>query len=323
MACCELGTTLRPYQLLCVVCALGEERVTAIDPATAELLARLRARPDAPVTLRCNAGDLFGYQDPGTADDTPGGADFNRLRDLEILHKLDLFPGCTLPARNLWHRVLALIEKTDGLCGADAAWPGCPKAGSGCYERGRDKGLDALFLPRPLEEMQREKQASLAAMQGAEAIRVRPHILLCGVCQYGQGIRPPYPEDNLPELFQLFLQEPDRRITLAPGADWMMCAPCPYRTDEGNCVIHQGICGLANQLRDLRTLRKLGLSFGDTLPARDLFRLIFERIPGTLAICKLDHRAPSVWGDPCGKETQDVEAYEQGKQQLKAALGLQ
>lgn len=322
MASCNPGLTLRPYRLLCAVCALGEEDASAIDATTTELLACLRAQPDAPVTLRCNAGDLFGYQDPGTDDDTPEEPEFNRLRDLEILHKLDLFPGCTLPARSLLHRVLAQIEKIDDICG-DSACPGCPQSESGCYERGREKGAEALFPPRPPEEMQREKQVSLEAMQGAESIRVRPHILLCGVCQYGQGLRPPYPEDNLPELFALILQQPDRRITLAPGADWMMCAPCPYRTDQGNCVIHQGICGLANQLRDLRTLRKLGLSFGDTLPARDLFRLMFERIPGTLAICKLDHRAPSVWGDPCGKETQDVEAYEQGKQLLMAALGLQ
>jgi hypothetical protein len=58
------------------------------------------------------------------------------------------------------------------------------------------------------------------------------------------------------------------------------------------------------------------------LPARDLFRLIFERIPGTLMVCKLDHRMPSLWGDPCGAETQDVEAYAQGIALLTEALGL-
>jgi len=323
MAFCDAALTLRPYRLLCAVCALGEADASAVDAATAELLARLRAQPDGPVTLRCNAGDLFGYQDPGPDDDTPGGAEYNRFRDLEILHKLDLFPGCILPARHLLHRVLTYIEDTGELCGGGAAGSGCPQAHDGCYARGRAKGLEAFVPPRPQDDMEREKQASLAAMSAADAIRVRPHILLCAVCQYGQGIRPPYAEDNLPELLQLILRAPDRRITLAPGSDWMMCAPCPYRTGEGNCVIHQGVCGLANQLRDLRTLRKLGLAFGDTLPARDLFRLIFERIPGTLAVCKLNHRTPSVWGDPCGKETEDVEAYELGKQQLKAALGLQ
>ena len=319
--------SLRPFRLLCAICAQGEEDATAVDAATAALLARLRAQPDVPVTLRCNAGDIFGYQDPGTADDTPEGAAFNRLRDLEILHKLDLFPGCTLPARMLLHRVLAQIDENADICGdatATGAWSGCPKAQSGCYQRGRAKGIDAVIPPRPVDEMQQEKQVSLEAMHKADAIRVRPHILLCAVCQYGQGIRPPYPEDNLPELLALVVQEPDRRITLASGPDWMMCAPCPYRiTEHETCVIHQGAGGLANQLRDLRVLRRLDLQFGDTLPARELFQLIFDRIPGTLQVDKLDHAAPSVWGDPCGAETTDAEAYAHGKALLIAALDLQ
>lgn len=119
------------------------------------------------------------------------------------------------------------------------------------------------------------------------------------------------------------LREPDRCITLARGTDWMMCAPCPYRTAREHCVIHRGAGGLANQLRDLRVLQQLGLTFGDTLPARNLFRLIFDRIPGTLQVDKLDHAAPSVWGDPCGAETTDAEAYAHGKALLMAALELQ
>lgn len=314
---------VRPYRLLCAICALGDE--AGADAATAALLARLRAAPDGPVTLRCHAGDLFGYQDPGPDDDAPGGASANRLRDLEILHALDLFPGCTLPARSLFHRALASIEDTGDLCGAgDAPGPraSCPRADGGRYRQGRARGIDALFPPRPAEEMAAAKQASLAAMDAAGTIRVRPHILLCAVCQYGQGIRPPYAEDNLPELLALLLQEPERRITLAPSADPMMCAPCPYLTAPGHCVIHRGIGGLANQLRDLRVLRALGLDFETTLPARELFRRLFTRVPGTRAVCRLDHRPPSVWGDPCGAETEDAEAYALGKALLTEALEL-
>jgi len=323
----DLGMTLRPYRLLCAVCALGEEDASAIDAGTAALLDRVRAHPDLPVALRCNAGDIFGYQDPGTADDTPEGAAFNLRRDLEILHKLDLFPGCVLPARMLFHRVLARIAETDGICGYAAetadAWKGCAKVRSGRYQRGHARGIDALIVPRPADEMQRDKQASLQAMNGAESIRVRPHILLCAVCQYGQGIRPPYPEDNLPELLASILQEPDRRITLAPGTDWTMCAPCPYRATEiEGCVIHRGAGGLANQLRDVRTLQLLGLSFGDTMPARALFRLIFARISGTLAVCRLGYPDSIVWNDPCGHPTRDSEDYAAGKALLMAALNL-
>lgn len=317
------GLTVRPYRLLCAVCAVDDETMEA---ATTALLDHVRADPDAPVTLRCNAGDIFGYQDCGTADDTPEGAAFNVRRDLEILHKLDLFPGVTMPARMLFHRLLEQIEDNEGVCGystvTSTEWTGCPKAHSGCYQRGRAKGIEALIPPRPAEEMEREKQASLSAMQSADAIRVRPHILLCAVCQYGQGIRPPYPEDNLPELFELFLHKPDTRITLVPYADWMMCAPCPYRCPELNaCVNNRGAGGLSNQMRDLRVLQKLGLTYGSTLTARELYRLIFARISGTLEICRLEHADPSVWYTGCGTATTNSESYARGKELLMAELG--
>ena len=45
-------------------------------------------------------------------------------------------------------------------------------------------------------------------MQHADAIPVRPHILVCAVCQYGEGSRPPYETDNLPEMLQFILKNP-------------------------------------------------------------------------------------------------------------------
>ena len=320
------GMTLRPYQLLCAVCSLGEDDAGTTDPITGTILATVRETPDMPITLRCNAGDVFTYQDSGTADDTPEGAEFNVRRDLEILHKLNLFPGCILPARILFNRLLERIDKVSGICGystvTSGAWQGCPKAGSGHYERGREKGIDAIIPPRTEQDMAKAKAESLEAMYNAGAIRVRPHILLCAVCQYGGGTRPPYPEDNLPELLALILKEPDTLITLAPNADWMMCAPCPYRAPELNaCVNNRGSGGLPNQVRDLRVLQKLGLTYGSTLPARDLYRLIFTRISGTLEICRLEHADPSVWYTGCGAAAANSEAYEQGKKMLMVALG--
>jgi hypothetical protein len=314
--------TLRPYRLLCAVCSLGGEQ----DGQAEELLAAVRNSPDMPITLRCNAGDAFVYQDSGTADDTPEGAEFNVRRDLEILHKLNLFPGCTLPARILFNRLLAQIDGVAGICGYGeqnfSAWQGCPRAGSGNYERGCAKGIDAIIPPRGEQEMAREKAASLDAMYSAEAIPVRPHILLCAVCQYGGGLRPPYPEDNLPELIELILREPETRITLAPYADWAMCAPCPYRAAGLNaCVNNRGSGGLPNQMRDLRVLQKLGLTYGSTLPARELYRLIFTRISGTLEICRLEHLHPSVWYTGCGEAATDSEDYQRGRKLLSDGLG--
>jgi hypothetical protein len=287
----------------------------------------VRLHPDTPVTLQCNAGDIFAYQNPGPAEDTTEGAEFNLRRDLEILQKLDMVPGSTLPARALFHRVFDMIGETEGLCGyatvTSAAWAGCQKAHSGRYQQGRAKGIEALIPPRTSEEMQCEQQTSLAAMRDAEEISVRPHILVCSICQYGNGIRPPFPEDNLPDMLALVLREPDRRIAMAPNADWMMCAPCPYRVpDSGCCVIHHGIGGMMNQLRDLRVLQQLGLSFGDSLPAGELYRLIFDRIPDTEVVCPLDHDTPSIWHDPCARPEGVNEAYAKGKAALMEAMGI-
>jgi len=323
-----MGLSLRPYQLLCAVCALGAENPESIDADTRTLLDRVRSQPDMPVTLQCNAGDVFHYQNPGGSDDTPEGTAFNVRRDLEILQKLNLFPGCTLPARMFFHRLLAADDETEGICGYSdsntGAWTGCPKAHSGQYQRGYAQGIDTIIPPRSAEEMTREKQDSLKAMNDAETIRVRPHILLCSVCQYGQGIRPPYAEDNLPELLALILRQPDRLIELASGADWMMCAPCPYRAGGLNaCFIHLGGGGLANQLRDLRVLQRLELDFGAAMPARELFRLIFTRIEDTLEIDRFDHAGMSLWHDPCSSaENHDYESYAKGRELLIAALKL-
>lgn len=316
------GITLRPYELLCAVCSLGEENAVPHP-----LLEAVRRQPDMPVTLCCNVGDVYVYQDPGPEKDTPEGPEFNIRRDLEILHKLNLFPGATLPARILFNRVLQQIETVDGICGYGAptseAWRGCAKAGRGCYERGQARGIDAIIPPRTAEELAKEKAESLAAMYRAEAVAVRPHILLCAVCQYGGGTRPPYPEDNLPELLQWILREPETKITLAPHADWMMCAPCPYRQPGLNaCVNNHGAGGLSNEMRDLRVLQKLGLTYGTTLPARELYRLIFTRITGTLEVCGLDHAGPSVWYTGCGAATENSEAFEVGRKQLAAELNI-
>jgi hypothetical protein len=43
--------------------------------------------------------------------------------------------------------------------------------------------------------------------------------------------------------------------------------------------------GLRDEKKDLDTLQRLGLKYGDIRPARELYRLIFQRIGATLEIC--------------------------------------
>jgi hypothetical protein len=326
---CAAPLTLRPYQTLCLFCALGQSDSGPQQGRLHEVLDAIRHDPDRPITLQCNAGDVYVYQDPGTGEDTAESSEFNRKRDLDILQRMNWPPGTTLPARALLMSIHRQITSVAGICGYAAvtaeAWKGCPKAQSGNYEKGRQKGIGALIPPRSDEEMAQEKEKSLSVLATAQSVTIRPHILLCAVCQYGSGTRPPYKADNLPELLDLILHKnPDLPITMARGADWMMCAPCPHRTSRLNaCVNVLGSGGLSNEKRDLDMLQKLGLHFGSTMKARDLYRLIFERIPTTQDICRRDdNRCPSVWWDPCGEANvkQGNSNYEKGRAELMAKL---
>jgi hypothetical protein len=176
--------TLRPYQLLCLICSLGGGRGPK-KAALKKLAERIRRNPDLPLTLVCNAGDVYAFQDPGVADDTPEGRDFNRKRDLDILQRMGWPPGVTLPARTALKLLHRQISSVAGLCGygraTSAAWKGCPRAGSGAYEKGHKQGLAALLPPRSRTELAREKARSIRALQAAKVVTIRPHLLMCAV----------------------------------------------------------------------------------------------------------------------------------------------
>lgn len=275
--------------------------------ALKKLAERIRRNPDLPLTLVCNAGDVYAFQDPGDTADTPEGRDFNRKRDLDILQRMGWPPGVTLPARTALKMIHQQIPSVAGLCGygraTSAAWKGCPRARSGAYERGHKKGLEGVLLPRSKAEMAGEKAKSMRALRAAKVVTIRPHLLLCAVCQYGSGLRPPYADDNLPELLDLILHKnQDLLIKMARQADWMMCAPCPNRAPKFNaCVNVLGSGGLSKEKRDLDVLQILGLEFGGTMKARDLLRMIMKKIPITRAVCARGNASPSVWWDGCGE----------------------
>jgi hypothetical protein len=270
---------------------------------------------------------MFDYQDSGTAEDTPESDEFNRLRDINVLQILDLELGCILPARILFRNVLSGISSVSDICSYNTvtgdAWKGCPKAASGNYERGLKKGINALFAPRDEEEMAQEKKKSIEALNSASVVTVRPHILVCAVCQYGDGVRPPFKADNLPEMLEIIInRNHDLPIRMAPGADWMICAPCATRSPKLNACMNTG--EIVSQQRDLKLLQKLGLKYGSTIKARDLYRLIFERVTtthGTPDICLKPNTMPSLWCDSCGGNT-PIERYEKGKKELIEKLKL-
>lgn len=348
------AVTMRPYQLLCAVCAIGEENCEG----GYEKLYPIRDNPDIPVTLVCNAGDVFAYQDPGPADDADGSAEFNRIRDLEILQRLDLYPGVTLPARIILHRLLDRIKSLSGICYFDEVisetWQGCSKAKESFYNKGREiclslavpswrsklgfsesdlikaKNTNALIIPRTKEDRIQAKKESLEVMRNAESISMRPHLIGCSICQYGLGDRPPYETDNLPEMLQFILKNPDAKIRLADNADWMMCAPCPSMQkhkiyDFPICVNGKGCAGLTSQLRDVRVLQTLELKYGDVVNARELYRKFFERVISTVPICgtiSAGVHDPSVWWSECGHHSVSLPEYIKGRAELIKEFGF-
>ena len=320
---------MRPYHVLCLFCSLDREIPGPRGEAIATLRDSIAESPDRPVTLQCTAEDVYAYQHPGPAADTPEGAEYNRKRDLDLLHKLDLAPGSTLPARTLLYRVLKAIPTVAGICGYDTttaeAWQGCARARSGHYERGIQGGIQALIPPRDPEECAREKQTSVAEMEREQELRIRPHVIMCAVCQYGKttGALEPLAADNIVEFIAIIRRHPAVPVTLAQGADWMICASCPQRVPELNaCVNVAGSGGLSNEKRDLDLLQQLGLTYETTMPGGELLLLIFDRVASTAAICQRDNPALSVWWDGCGESNlrQGNEGYARGRELLAREL---
>ena len=319
------GVTARPYQLLCAICSIGQGLECPENAKVARLLEAVKADPDVPVTVRANVGSVFSFQDPGHDDDTPEGTDYNQKRDMDILHKADLTPGVTLPARILFMRVFDRVTTCSGICGYDTvtadSWQGCAKARSGYYEKGHRQGIAAIIPPRSEGEMQRDKVKSIADLDSVKELDMRPHLLVCGVCQYGKGIRPPFPEDNIPEFLKMVL-DGDRDIVMkmVPGADWTMCAPCPWRSPEHNACVTGRNCsgGLYNQIKDLNVMRALGITYGTKITAGEFYRLTLEKIPMVEGVCALDNAnllPHSLWWNACDSRTPQTQ-YVKGRGQL-------
>jgi hypothetical protein len=319
----EKKLEVRPYQLLCLICSIREGNKEPKDAKLKIIFKEIRKNPDIPVTLRCNIGGVFSYQDCGSKDDTPEGFEFNLKRDLDILRLIDLPPGITLPARIILYRIWDRIKSVSGICGYDEitsdVWKGCEKAKSGFYEKGHEKGIEILITPRNKEEMKLEKEKSLEVMYKSKVIKVRPHLLLCAVCQYGGGIRPPFEPDNLPEMIQVLIKNSSIKIQLVPKADWLICAPCPYYNKKFNdCIGNMGRCSLYCDLKDLNVLQRLGLTYGTIMNAHKLYQIIFEKIPTVAGVCAIENFPFAwLWHNYCGETLFDhVRRYEKGREML-------
>jgi len=328
------GPRVEPYEvrghwLLCAVCRRGGCKTPppgceAIDPfleamwAYPNLLIRVGADMDV---VRAHFYDV--YADRGAK---PLPTDFQRRRDdyvgrfkdLTVCRVLGIYPNSVLPAHWVYNILFRRKPTLDGLCrlhgGGSKAWPECPHADKGYYEKiagegtvgleaqtrlGEDmdgRGVWAMVRPRTKQDMNEDKQASAKRIgEQADRLFIRPNHLLCIIGTIGND--DPLIQDNLVELRRRMEGDPDIPVTLVEGC-CMVCDSCNvYHPDENVCY-HTHV---KNPLRDLMILEALGLPPGATLPARELYQLVYERIDSLTQICG--------WGDelntapfwaPCG-----------------------
>jgi hypothetical protein len=280
---------VRPYQLVHIVSKLGEGFTEDLgDARLTEILRAVRQNPALPLTLRCNVTSHYAYQNPGYALDTPEGDLYNVRRDLRILQRMGLVPGDTRPAIELFRRLLENVETAEGILCFDEitsdTWRGEPR--NSChYKKGRDLGLEAILPLRGPEQRSRVKETSVRAMYEADRLRIRPHHLMCVSCFYGGHEVPgPIDEDNLFEVIDIVQKNPETPIELICGP-CMICPPCDgYHPPSNRCIAGIGMA-LRDELKDLDVLQRLGLKYGDVLPARKLLTRLYERIPSTRMIC--------------------------------------
>ncbi|RJS84056.1 DUF1284 domain-containing protein [Candidatus Bathyarchaeota archaeon] len=253
-----------------------------------EVLNRIRENPEANIRLECDVEPKY-YQELLKENKPFSQGKDLRLKklDLDVLQILGLIPNSSRPAWYLYKLLLDRVETVKGICSFESEsksiWWSCPNAQRGFYEKARKAGIKLFIKTRSREGMRKAKEESVAEIYSAERLYIRPHHLMCIVCFYGRGGSKPLEQDNLYEVLKRTQEDPDVPITLVEGCD-MICPPCPgYNPETHLCDV---VCGLIRDYKkDLDVLQKLDLTPGATLKARNLYKLLFERIPSAMDIC--------------------------------------
>lgn len=145
---------IRPHHLMCMMCYYGSgaEQPLAVDNLW-ELVVRIRENPQIEITLI--EGDCMvcppchGY-DHRSGACVAGCGLRDRRKDLDVLQILDLLPGDTLPAAELYRRYRERIPGTELICQyvADGftipEWQSCGSAANERYPKGLQRINDEL-----------------------------------------------------------------------------------------------------------------------------------------------------------------------------------
>ncbi len=286
---------IEPRHLLCLNCLRGGGRVSCMDEYGLDgVWQRIQENPEIHLTL-VGAFDEVGARTERFYRQTP----MDRRKDLDVLQRLGLCYGDTRTARDLMARIVSAVPDLQGVCkypeNEYGVWPECPLSDGAYYA----KGKNPLPWAQNPEQMRVQKLRSCRELAETDRVFIRAHHLLCIVCYIGRGNNEtPLAEDNLYEAWVKFRENPDIPVTLIEGpGECCICPPCHgYHPERGVCV---AACHLRDRKKDLDTFVALGLSPGDTLTARELYRRIYEKIPRAAIICGYETDNSPEWAS-CG-----------------------
>ncbi len=287
---CDVPTLeIAARQLLGTVCAAGGAECPLFSKRedALEVLKTVKEDPAASIRLTSDADRVPHYTLLGADDydrlDREGV--LNRKRDLDVLQRLGLSPGDTRRARYLYELLLQRIDTPVGICAHDTpGWEGCPLARSGAYESVRDKGWKEIVFDRPREDMLEARQLSAERIRKDPVLRLRPHHLMCMSCWVGPtGGEGDRDNDTLDEVYRRICRDPDVEITVVEG-NCEACHCCDGFHPESTRCVHAGGL-LRDYKKDLDVFQKLGMMPGDTMNARALLKLIYDRITSTTEVC--------------------------------------
>jgi hypothetical protein len=285
---CNPAITIRPCQLLSTVCVLGGARCPLIGSDKVKMiLDKLKVDPTTTIRLESNVDAIPRYTKLISENHASPDMDdvFNRKRDLDVLQRLGLAPGDTRRARYLYELLFARIETPRNICSYDTdSWNGCELAHTGAYENVHKKGWQAVVYQRSVDEMSEYRKRNEENIKTTERLYVRPHHFMCFSCWYdgGKG-QSPRSNDTLFEIWQRIKSNPEIPVTLVEGT-CMACDCCDgFYPPNGRCA-HS--CGLIRDYKkDLDVFQKMGLKPGTTMKAREVFALLFDKVPSTRDIC--------------------------------------
>ncbi len=301
---------IRPHHLLSTVCTLGGVECSLLGKDRIDYILK-QVSHDAALRIKLvsNADEIVYFRDmlPEDYAQMDRQEVFNRKRDLDVLQKLGLVPGDIRRSRYLYTLLFERIKTPQGICAYHTpGWEGCPHASSGAYEKICVEGFAAVVYMRSDEEKKQWKEAAVAETYNSERLYIRSHHLMCMSCYYNGGKGNISREnDTLYEATKRIQENPDIEITLVEGC-CMLCDPCDgYDTKTNRCVHGGGL--IRDYKKDLDVFQKLGLMPGATMKAREVYNLLFERIPSTRDVCGygdgvVTSNEWSVCGGPDGNE---------------------